>query len=240
MAKKISRRNMLKFLGAGAAGAALAACQPKTVLVEVEKVVKETVVVEQEKVVKETVIVEGTPQVVEKVVKETVVIEVEKEPPVSALGGQVTWETWRGPGTGWNEERMESFQEMHPEVEFEFLPMPWGDYAKMYAEAAAGDLGDLISFDPGHLVFGAAIENGLLLPWDELVAADPTFDRDEWFDQFVQEWGDANGVDLQAKAIPNAQHPRLQIVREPPSARAPTAATAQPPSPTGSPTRGSV
>jgi ABC-type glycerol-3-phosphate transport system substrate-binding protein len=186
MAKKITRRNMLRLLGAGAAGAALAACQPKTVLVEVEKVVKETVVVEQEKVIKETVIVEGTPKVVEKVVKETVVIEVEKEPPVSALGGKVSWETWRGPGTGWNEERMESFQAIHPEVEFEFLPMPWGDYAKMYAEAAAGDLADLVSFDPGHLVFGAAIENGLLLNWDELVAADTELDLGTWFEQFIK------------------------------------------------------
>jgi peptide/nickel transport system substrate-binding protein len=56
-----------------AAGVAIAACQPQTVVIETEKIVKETVVVEQEKVVKETVVVET-----EKVVKETVVVETEK------------------------------------------------------------------------------------------------------------------------------------------------------------------
>ena len=42
--KKVSRRQMLKGLGAAVAGTALAACQPKTVIVEkeVEKIVKET------------------------------------------------------------------------------------------------------------------------------------------------------------------------------------------------------
>ena len=63
--KKVSRRQMLKGLGAAVAGTALAACQPKTVIVEKEV----------EKIVKETVMVEGTPKVVEKVVKETVIVE---------------------------------------------------------------------------------------------------------------------------------------------------------------------
>ena len=57
---KLSRREFLYAGGLTAAGAALAACQPQTVIVEktveVEKVVKETV--EVEKVVKETVEVE--------------------------------------------------------------------------------------------------------------------------------------------------------------------------------------
>ena len=63
--KRISRREALKGLGFAVAGAALAACQPKTVVVkeEVEKVVTQ--------VVKETVIVAGTPKVVEKVVTAT-------------------------------------------------------------------------------------------------------------------------------------------------------------------------
>ena len=59
--KMMSRRQMLKWLGATSAGALLAACQPQvvkeTVEVEVEKeveVVKE-VEVEKEVVVKETV-----------------------------------------------------------------------------------------------------------------------------------------------------------------------------------------
>jgi ABC-type glycerol-3-phosphate transport system substrate-binding protein len=44
--KRMTRRQMLKWMGMGVAGAALAACQPKAV--EVEKIVKETVLVEKE------------------------------------------------------------------------------------------------------------------------------------------------------------------------------------------------
>ena len=73
MRSKISRREFLRTAAIAAAGTTLAgavACQPQTVIVEKEKVVKETV--EVEKVVKETVVVEK-----EKVVKETVVVEKE-------------------------------------------------------------------------------------------------------------------------------------------------------------------
>jgi hypothetical protein len=68
MKSQMTRRQLLRYLGLGSVGVALAACQPKIVKETViqEKVVKETVV--QEKVVKETV-------VQEKVVKETVVQE---------------------------------------------------------------------------------------------------------------------------------------------------------------------
>jgi hypothetical protein len=73
--QKISRREFLHVGAAAAAATALAACQPKTVIVEVEKEKVVTQVVEVEKEV--TKIVAGTP-VVEKVV-ETKVVEVEKE-----------------------------------------------------------------------------------------------------------------------------------------------------------------
>ena len=58
MSAILSRRELLRRVGLGAAGLVLAACQPK--VVEVEKIVKETVEVEKEveKVVKETVVVE--------------------------------------------------------------------------------------------------------------------------------------------------------------------------------------
>ena len=71
--KKIGRRELLKSLGMTAAGAALAACQPQTVIVKETVVVEEVVEKEVEKtvVIKETVIVEGTPQVQEKVVTAT-------------------------------------------------------------------------------------------------------------------------------------------------------------------------
>jgi peptide/nickel transport system substrate-binding protein len=78
--KKVSRRQFLRVGAMTAAGAAVVACAPQTVIV------KETVEVEVEKqvekVVKETVVVEVEKQV-EKVVKETVVVEkvVEVEAP---------------------------------------------------------------------------------------------------------------------------------------------------------------
>ena len=68
MSELHSRRDFLRFAAVGAAGALLAACQPK--IVEVEKIVKETVIVEKEKIVKEAVEVEKeVTRVVEKEVK---------------------------------------------------------------------------------------------------------------------------------------------------------------------------
>lgn len=86
MNEKLSRRHFLRSAAMTAAGAALVACQPKTVIVketvevqkEVEKVVKETVVVEKEKEVT---------KVVEKVVEVTVAPSEVKESP--ALFAQV-------------------------------------------------------------------------------------------------------------------------------------------------------
>jgi anaerobic selenocysteine-containing dehydrogenase len=63
--KKLGRRDFLRISAGAAAGAIAAGCQPQTVVVEKEKVVKETVVVEKE--VEKTVIVE------KEVEKETVV-----------------------------------------------------------------------------------------------------------------------------------------------------------------------
>ena len=69
MKSQMTRRQLLRYLGLGSVGVALAACQPK--------IVKETVI--QEKVVKETV-------VQEKVVKETVVQEKVVTPTVAPKG----------------------------------------------------------------------------------------------------------------------------------------------------------
>ncbi|MFN2220436.1 MAG: ABC transporter substrate-binding protein [Anaerolineae bacterium] len=66
--KKLDRRGFLRMAAMAAAGAAAAACQPQTVIVEKE--VKVTEVVKE--VVKETVVVEGTPKVVEKEVTKVV------------------------------------------------------------------------------------------------------------------------------------------------------------------------
>ncbi|MBN1810919.1 MAG: ABC transporter substrate-binding protein [Anaerolineae bacterium] len=89
--EKLSRRQFLSAAAMTAAGAALVACQPQTVIVketvqvekEVEKVVKETVVVEKEVEVEKEVT-----KVVEKVVEVTVAPEDVKESP--ALFAQVS------------------------------------------------------------------------------------------------------------------------------------------------------
>ncbi|NLG50190.1 MAG: peptide ABC transporter substrate-binding protein [Chloroflexi bacterium] len=84
MARKLSRRQLLR-LGALSASGALIGCAPKvikeTVVVkeEVEKIVKETVVVTEEKVVKETV-------EVEKVVEKVVEVEVVPTGPTNSAG----------------------------------------------------------------------------------------------------------------------------------------------------------
>lgn len=110
--------------------------------------------------------------------------------PTTAKGEKVLlkWDTFRGPGTGWNEERIKTFQEQYPNVEIEFRPLTGAsqqdNYGKMYAQFAAGDLGDVIAFDPSHFHFWRAIDKGIIGPLDDLVAADKT-DLKQWFDQFI-------------------------------------------------------
>lgn len=168
MQTKISRRSMLRAALLATSGV-LVACAPQVV----ERVVKETVVVEKE-----------VP--VEKVVKETVVVPVDKQAEKArAFKGKLVWETSRGPGTGWNEERIKTFRDIYPEVEIELLPHPHGDYTRYYTKFAAGDLSDLVGFDPGHFVFKPAIHNGMILALDSFMDADPEMDLTDWFDAFI-------------------------------------------------------
>lgn len=108
----------------------------------------------------------------------------------SAGTGQVNliWDTFRGPGTGWNEERIETFKELYPNVNIEFRPLTGSsqqdNYGKMYAMHAAGDLGDIIAFDPSHFHFWRAIDKKIIMPIDDLVEADGT-DLSQWYDQFM-------------------------------------------------------
>ena len=55
------------------------------------------------------------------------------------------WDTFRGIGTGWNEERIDTFKELYPDVTVELRPLAGSsqqdNYAKMYAAHAAGDGG---------------------------------------------------------------------------------------------------
>ncbi len=108
-----------------------------------------------------------------------------------APGGETVnliWDTFRGPGTGWNEERIETFQEVNPDVSIEFRPLTGSsqqdNYGKMYAMHAADDLGDIIAFDPSHYHFWRAIEADIIGPIQDLADAD-NLDQSQWFEQFM-------------------------------------------------------
>lgn len=98
------------------------------------------------------------------------------------------WDTFRGPGTGWNEERIDTFKESHPNVSIEFRPLTGSsqqdNYGKMYAMHAADDLGDIVAFDPSHYHFWRAINAGIIGSIQDLADAD-NLDQSQWFEQFM-------------------------------------------------------
>ncbi|MBX3050259.1 MAG: extracellular solute-binding protein [Caldilineaceae bacterium] len=98
------------------------------------------------------------------------------------------WDTFRGIGTGWNEERIDTFKEMHPNVTIELRPIvgtaQQDSYAKMYAAFAADDLGEIIAFDPSHFQFWRAIDKNVIMPIDDLIAASD-IDLSEWYANFM-------------------------------------------------------
>jgi ABC-type glycerol-3-phosphate transport system substrate-binding protein len=98
------------------------------------------------------------------------------------------WDTFRGPGTGWNEERIDTFRETHPNVSIELRPLTGSsqqdNYGKMYAQHAAGDLGDICAFDPSHFHFWRAIDKQIIMPIDDLAEAAGT-DLAQWYDRFM-------------------------------------------------------
>jgi ABC-type glycerol-3-phosphate transport system substrate-binding protein len=101
---------------------------------------------------------------------------------------RMKWDTFRAPGTGWNEERIKTFSEKNPNIEIEFRPLTGAsqqdNYGKMYAQFAAGDLGDIIAFDPSHFHFWRAINKDIIGPIDDLVKSDNT-DLKQWFPTFI-------------------------------------------------------
>jgi len=115
----------------------------------------------------------------------------EKTAPTAAPSGEkvnLKWDTFRAPGTGWNEERIETFTKANPNIAIEFRPLTGAsqqdNYGKMYAQFAAGDLGDICAFDPSHFHFWRAIDKGIIGPLDDLVKADG-LDLKQWFDTFI-------------------------------------------------------
>jgi ABC-type glycerol-3-phosphate transport system substrate-binding protein len=101
---------------------------------------------------------------------------------------QLKWDTFRGPGTGWNEERIETFREIHSNVEIEFRPLTGSsqqdNYGKMYAQHAAGDLGDICAFDPSHFHFWRAIDKQIIMPLDDVAEA-ANLDESQWYERFM-------------------------------------------------------
>ena len=140
MGRQVSRRQFLHGFGMAAAGAALAACQPKTVIVEKP--------VEVTKIVKETVMVEGEPvevtKVVKEVVKETVEVEKVVEKLVTPVPGErirVTWYAWGNPmSPGRYDDYEKAFDNYGLDVILETILTPSGEeyYIKLRAAVAAG------------------------------------------------------------------------------------------------------
>jgi ABC-type glycerol-3-phosphate transport system substrate-binding protein len=138
--KKLSRRELLRYVGFGSAAIVVAACQPR--IVEVEKVVTKIV----KEVVKETIVVAGTPEVVERevtkivkeVVKETVVVEkiveVEKAAPEKIVvrhnpqglypSERLEGDRWDPPMYYWTLEKR--YEDAHPDVDIQFIEIPSG------------------------------------------------------------------------------------------------------------------
>ena len=116
--------------------------------------------------------------------------------PSGAEGGEgasgdtinLVWDTFRGPGTGWNEERVDTFKAVNPNVSIEFRPLTGStqrdNYGKMYSMFAAGDLGDIVAFDPSHYHFWRAINGNIIGAMDDMIASD-NLDLTQWYEHFI-------------------------------------------------------
>jgi multiple sugar transport system substrate-binding protein len=139
-------------------------------------VVKETV--------KETVVVEGTPQVVEKEVTRVVEKEIQVTVEPTAVPQQkviVRFAPWPGaPSREPQKAVVQAFNETYEwiEVQEEEMGGEGNHYQKLKVRAAAGVLPDC-AFMQGSHDYVSFITAQLLLPIDDLIAADPTFVREE-------------------------------------------------------------
>jgi len=156
-----TRRGFLRMSALGSIAAIAAACQPKVVEKEVLK--------EVEKVVKETVIVEGTPKVIEKVV-------VEQAPQEPVL---VQWYDY-DITTNFPQELVQSFAQVHPEIEVEVVGTAGDYYDKLQTILAAGMAPDLMNFQSWR--WQPYCKKGVLKPLDELI------ERDNWTVPYSDRW----------------------------------------------------
>ncbi len=104
--------------------------------------------------------------------------------PKSVAPVTLVWDTFRGVGTPYPDELIKSFKAKQPNVSIEFRPLPTSQtdsYPKLYAMYAAGNVGDLYSFDPVDYEFFRAVPQGLVKALDDYIAADK-YDVKQFFD----------------------------------------------------------
>lgn len=107
----------------------------------------------------------------------------------AAASGKLAWDTFRGVGTPWPDDRIKAFTAANPGWSVEFRPIPVPNsqqdaYPKMYAMYAAGTLGDVFAFDPSHWEFFRAVPKGLLRPIDDFISQD-RFDLAQFYPPFI-------------------------------------------------------
>ena len=168
--RTMSRRQMLRWLGATSAGALLVACQPQ--------VIKETVEVE---VTREVVTEKEVPVEVEVEVKQTVEVMVEAQPAFPTEEGELTiLLCCSSPEDMENRDRWNRGWELaHPGVIVNQDTVPAGQsyFEKLQTLFAAGTAPDLYDMWEGYIQPYA--ENGVLLNMDPFFEADPLVSKED-------------------------------------------------------------
>lgn len=181
--KKLSRRDFLRGAGLAGLGATLAAagCQPKTVVVEKEKVVTQ--------VVKETVVVEGTPKVIEKIVEVTPTPPPTAVPPTPGPARLVYWTILGNVDGIIMDELVEEFTAENPEIEIESLQGVADFEAKLQAAVLTGTGPDVTLFRLHYV--GPYASRNIILPLEAGYLGDEgvvkeNFDPRVWDATFYQ------------------------------------------------------
>ncbi len=108
----------------------------------------------------------------------------------AAAGGKIIWDTFRGIGTPWPDDRAKAFSDANSgwSVEVRPIPIPGSQqdaYPKMYAMFASGNLGDVFAFDPAHWEFYRAVPKGLIRALDDYISQD-RFDLNQFYAPFIE------------------------------------------------------
>src|SRR5262249_27088079 len=108
--------------------------------------------------------------------------------PATASGPvTVIWDNYQGIGTPYPDETIKAFRSKFPNITVEHRPLPTSQtdsYPKLYAMFAAGNIGDVFSFDPVDYEFYRAVPQGVIRSLDDFIAADK-YDLKQFFDTFM-------------------------------------------------------